>query len=227
MGFDQSNRHPIAGFAGSLGCDGFRERHAEYVDGVMDPDTADRWRRHATECLPCARYDRSIRRSCALVESLPPVRAGEDFTVRLRARLARDRRRRGRFIATGQLVVPGAAVIALVAAVAWSPLLRTAEGAAEPVELAPVQARLPGPSPMAPQLGGGAYLTGPRLYRADTTVPGVWLGDVGLPHSHMRTVLQQVSGRDPGYPTVFLDPPEFRARPGLLVDRAAAPDLRR
>ncbi len=209
--------------AGAVSCDEFRARHAEYLDGVMAPVPAERMRVHATECLPCARHDRAIRRGCELVGSLPPVHAGEDFRVRLRARLARDRMRRSRLISAGQLVVPGAAIIALVAAVAWSPLLRDAT-APEPVELAPVRARYPAGFE-APRLGSGAHLDGPRLFRAEAGLPGVWLGDVGVPHRHGPVLLHQVSVRDPGYPTVFLDPPDFPAEPSLLQDRAfdAAP----
>lgn len=222
MRLEKPTPAPAVGTGRAVDCEEFRARHAEYLDGVMRPEDAGRMRRHAGECLPCARRDRAIRRGCELVGSLPAVRTGEDFRVRLRARLARDRGRRQRLISTGQLIVPGGAVIALVAAVAWSPLLRSGD-AAEPVELAPVQARSPVGFDM-PRLGSGAHLGGPRLYRADALIPGVWLGDVGVPHRHAPVLLHQVGVRDPGYPTVFLDPPEFRAEPGLLEDRAFTDD---
>lgn len=222
MRFEEATPRPAVDTGRAVSCAEFRAGHAEYLDGVLMPETAERMRRHAGECLPCARHDRAIRRGCELVGSLPAVRTGEDFRLRLRARLARDRTRRSRLISTGQLIVPGGAVIALVAAVAWSPLLRGGGAVTEPpVELAPVQARTPAGFDI-PRLGNGAHFGGPRLYRASATVPGVWLGDVGLPHRHTPTLLHQVTVRDPGYPTVFLDPPEFHAEPRFLENRVLA-----
>jgi hypothetical protein len=191
----------------------------------MDPASAAAMRAHAGECLPCARHDRAIRRGCDLVGALPDVRTTDDFTLRLRARLARDRSRRSRLISTGQLIVPGAAIIAIVAAVAWSPLLR-AGGGSEPVELAPVTARIPAPFGL-PRLGGGAHVGGPRLYRVESTVPGVWLGDVGIPHVHETSYLHETAARDPGYPTLFLEPPAFAARRPLLEPAGYQPVAQR
>ena len=214
-----------AGGRPGVDCARFRAAHAEYLDGFMDPATAASMRGHAGECLPCARHDRAIRRGCELAGALPALRTADDFTVRLRARLARDRSRRIRLISTGHLIVPGAVVIAIVAAIAWSPLLQEA-GVAEPVELAPVLARVPS-LPPGPRLGAGAHLAGPRLYRAQSTVPGVWLGGAGVPHRRTATLLHLTTARDPGYPTVFLEPPEFAGRSALLEASGVQPVAQR
>lgn len=214
MQVDPTTDEPEASGRAAVDCARFRAAHAEYLDGFMDPATASAMRRHAGECLPCARHDRAIRRGCELAGALPAVRTGDDFRVRLRARLARDRSRRSRLISTGHLIVPGAALIAIVAAIAWSPLLRDA-GTDHPVELAPVQARAPSVL-RGSGLGGAATVAGPRLYRARSAVAGVWLGDAGVPRRAGTTFLYQTTARDPGYPAVFLEPPDFGARPGLL-----------
>ncbi|HSM36842.1 MAG TPA: hypothetical protein VK837_10635 [Longimicrobiales bacterium] len=226
MQLDQSEAdHRNGGVGRTVTCAEFRAAHAEYVDGFMDPAGVAAMRTHARECLPCARHDRSIRKGCELLAGLPDVRTGDDFKVRLRARLATDRARRRRLISTGQLIVPAAAIIAIVAAVAWSPLLR-AGGTAEPIELAPVNARLPAAFD-SPRLGNGAHLEGPRLYRAAFSLPGVWLGDVGVPHRHETTYLHQAATRDPAYPTVFLEPPAFAARSALLEPVGLTPVVQR
>ena len=225
MQVDPTKDQSPAGGQPGVDCARFRAAHAEYLDGFMDPATAAAMRGHAGECLPCARHDRAIRRGCELAGALPALRTADDFTVRLRARLARDRSRRIRLISTGHLIVPGAVVIAIVAAIAWSPLLQEA-GAAEPVELAPVQARVPS-VPRGPRLGGGAHFAGPRLYRAQSTVPGVWLGGAGVPHRRTATLLHLTTARDPGYPTVFLDPPEFAGRSALLEASGVQPVAQR
>lgn len=225
MGIDQPDRQIAGGLGSAVTCAEFRAAHAEYVDGLLRGRAAERMRRHASECLPCARHDRNIRRGCALMGALPEVRTADDFTVRLRSRLARDRARRRRLISTGQLLVPGAAVIALVAAVSWSPLLRSA-GPGEPVDLAPVQARAPVGLGI-PALGSGTLGLGnaTRLYRAHTVLPGVWLGDAVVVDRPLPLLLRPGSdARDAGYPTVFLDPPEFRAQPSLIADRVFVPD---
>lgn len=178
-------------------------------------------RRHAGECLPCARHDRTVRKGCALVDELPIVRTADDFTVRLRDRIARDRSRRRRLATTGSLIVPAAGVVAILAVIAAGPLLRTEPA---PIELDPVQARAP--VSFAPALGAGAHLGGARLYRAATTLPGVWLGDGGVPHRHEAVLIYQGARRDPGYPTLFLEPPAFPAEPALLESRLLPVDLR-
>lgn len=214
MQVDPTTEEPEAGGPAVVCCARFRAAHAEYLDGFMDPATASAMRRHAGGCLPCARHDRAIRRGCELAGALPAVRTGDDFRVRLRARLARDRSRRSRLISTGHLIVPGGALIAIVAAIAWSPLLQDV-GTDDPVELAPVQARAPSVL-RGSGLGGPAAVAGPRLYRARSAVAGVWLGDAGVPRRTGTALLYQTTARDPGYPAVFLEPPDFGARPGLL-----------
>lgn len=70
-------------------CQEFLERHAEYVDDVMDPLEAAIWRDHAAHCPSCSRYDRVVRRGLRLVRELPEISPSPDFHPRLQFRIYR------------------------------------------------------------------------------------------------------------------------------------------
>lgn len=159
--------------AGALGCGAFRRRHSEYLDGMLEPHDAERWRDHAYSCLPCARFDRNIRRSCRLVETLPAVEAGSDFVPRLQHRLMHLRDgSRSSFASTTAFAALSVLVAGLVAAVAWGPLT-----ASDPVtvELPAVRAQAPQTAVATPRIDSQLF----RKYRTGSTTPSLssaWYG---------------------------------------------------
>lgn len=107
-----------------LGCDELRERHGDYVDGVVAADVQARIEAHLAGCSRCTRYDRVVRQGLQLVRELPQLAPSDDFEQRLQHRifhvqdgaaLAHDRPFSG--------VAVAAAVAGIIALVAWSPLL--------------------------------------------------------------------------------------------------------
>jgi len=105
-------------------CDEFLDRHSEYVDNLLTPLESARLALHARGCDSCARYDRVVRRSQALMGDLPEIEPSEDFELRLQHRIfhiddeAAFAPARG-----GAGAVATLAVAASLALLAWSPLL--------------------------------------------------------------------------------------------------------
>lgn len=159
--------------AGAIGCGAFRRRHSEYLDGMLEPHDAERWRDHAYSCLPCARFDRNIRRSCRLVETLPPVETGSDFVPRLQHRLMHLRDgSRASFAGNTAFTALSVLVAGLVAVVAWGPLT-----ASDPVtvELPAVRAQAPQTAGAAPRVDSDLF----RKYRTGSTTTSLsspWYG---------------------------------------------------
>ncbi|HLU24740.1 MAG TPA: zf-HC2 domain-containing protein [Longimicrobiales bacterium] len=122
-------------------CQEFLARYSDYLDEQLEPLEAALCRAHMERCPSCARYDRVLRRGLALVRELPQIEPSSDFMPRLQHRLYHvdDDLEMGRR-ASGASAMVTLAIAGMLAAVAWSPLIRT-----EPVtvELAPMEARAP------------------------------------------------------------------------------------
>ncbi|HUH12043.1 MAG TPA: hypothetical protein VMK65_03000, partial [Longimicrobiales bacterium] len=165
-----------------LTCQEFRAGHVEHMDGLLRGERAERWAAHARTCLPCARYDRTVRRACALARAMPALSASDEFRPRLQHRLfhVQDEERLSRRGSRGHVGL-SVAVAGLMTALAWSPLL--VEGP-DPVELSPVQARAPLPETV------GARSAGPwrvNLFSSQAALPGAWLNGRPAPsHFHVR-----------------------------------------
>lgn len=105
-----------------LSCSDCLSRHSEYLDGVMDPATADLWRAHIAACASCARYDRVLRRGLKSLSALPQLEPDDDFTLALHRRLAFEDRRIGTQPITS-MAAASVAVAAMLAFAAWLPVL--------------------------------------------------------------------------------------------------------
>jgi hypothetical protein len=75
-----------------MDCRGFRRRHFAYLDDTLPAMEMAAMQRHVLECDECARHDTQIRRSLLVARNLPAIRPSADFTARLHARLAAERR---------------------------------------------------------------------------------------------------------------------------------------
>lgn len=123
------------------GCEQLRERHGDYLDGVLSAAGLAQVQSHLEECDACARYDRVLRRGVELARQLPVVKPAADFELRLQHRIYHlqdgDAFGQQRPLAGIGVAATLAIVIALIA---WSPFLvldradfeRKADGAAEP-----------------------------------------------------------------------------------------------
>jgi hypothetical protein len=77
-----------------MDCRAFRQLHGDWVDDILDPYEADRLARHLVECAPCARFDTLARRALLVARNAPQIEVSADFSARLAARIAEERRHR-------------------------------------------------------------------------------------------------------------------------------------
>ncbi len=77
-----------------MDCRAFRQLHGDWVDDILDPYEADRLARHLVECAPCARFDTLARRALMVARNAPQIEVSADFSARLAARIAEERRHR-------------------------------------------------------------------------------------------------------------------------------------
>jgi Putative zinc-finger len=77
-----------------MDCRVFRSLHGDWVDDVLDPTGAESLTRHILECAACARFDTMARRALMVARNAPPIEVSGDFSARLAARIADERRRR-------------------------------------------------------------------------------------------------------------------------------------
>jgi predicted anti-sigma-YlaC factor YlaD len=127
-------------------CQEYLSRHSDYLDGVLDAQEVARCQVHLEGCSSCARFHEVLTRSLALVTELPAVEPSADFQERLQHRLLHlqdELARHDRFAGTGSLV--SLAIAAVIAMVAWGPLLmqdgtagRTGQASAAPTSNARV-----------------------------------------------------------------------------------------
>lgn len=158
-------------------CEQFLARYSEFVDNRMALPDAARMRRHARECESCAGYHRVVSEGRDLLDDLERVEPSPDFRERLEHRLAGTR---AAAIPAARRAAPGAlatlSIAALIAAIAWSPLLRDE---APLVELPAMAAR-------APAATRGVFVTPLRFFAPGPgdAVAEWWRGapsDVGYP----------------------------------------------
>lgn len=75
-------------------CKEFLERHSEYRDELITSSRdLRRFTRHIAHCIPCRRYDATVRQAVQVLHSASPITPSADFRQRLDARLAIERRR--------------------------------------------------------------------------------------------------------------------------------------
>ena len=77
-----------------MDCRAFRSLHGDWVDDVLDPTEGDDVVRHIFECGPCARFDALARRALMVARNAPQIEVSADFSARLTARIAAERRHR-------------------------------------------------------------------------------------------------------------------------------------
>ncbi len=194
-------------------CQEFLARYSEYLDELLDPMEAARWHHHMGRCASCARYDRVVRQGLELVRDLPLLEPSPDFEPRLQHRLFHVRDEQAGEHASGASAVVALAIAGMLAAIAWSPLLRQ-----DPltIDLPAVQARAPGaefraPAPAAFSLPATWPERGPTTEAEEADDVPSWWWD--LP----------VSETGAGWSITNFIPSSFVPAPGpyspLIVDR--------
>jgi hypothetical protein len=61
---------------------------------MVDPREGDRLAGHIASCASCARFDTLARRALLVARNAPPIEVSSDFSARLAARIAEERRNR-------------------------------------------------------------------------------------------------------------------------------------
>jgi anti-sigma factor RsiW len=130
-----------------MNCATFRDSHSLLLDGMLDDARVVAMECHIAECSACAEHDTRIRRGLMLFRSAALVAPSADFSERLHARIAAERRAavRARTVPPAVLRGPGpgmcAAAAARVAAVAFVAAATLApRGAGHELALPPVVA---------------------------------------------------------------------------------------
>ena len=77
-----------------MDCRAFRQHHGDWVDDILDPTEGNTISRHLVDCAPCARFDTLARRALMVARNAPQIEVSADFSARLSARIAEERRRR-------------------------------------------------------------------------------------------------------------------------------------
>ena len=77
-----------------MDCRAFRQHHGDWVDDILDPTEGDTLSRHIADCAPCARFDTLARRALMVARNAPQIEVSANFSARLSARIAEERRRR-------------------------------------------------------------------------------------------------------------------------------------
>jgi Putative zinc-finger len=109
-----------------MDCRAFRQLHGDWVDDLLDPTERDTLAQHIVMCAPCARFDTLARRALMVARSTPQIEVSAEFSGRLAARIAEERRRRiashapshaerPRFVPASGSWVRAAAVVVVIA----------------------------------------------------------------------------------------------------------------
>lgn len=188
-----------------MNCREFLDRHSDYLDDRLAPDEGARWEEHVCVCTSCARYDKVVRRGTELLRNEPDLEAQGDIAVRVHRQArydgdpaARDRWTGGAF---------ALAIAALLALIAWSPVLRSAlssafeeDALAQPVPDRPLAEDFAGDQSAAMALETSSWTPGyaaPSL--AAATFP-----------MHIRTA--QIIAPGP-YSPLIVEPPRYEPYP--------------
>jgi anti-sigma factor RsiW len=134
-----------------MNCATFRDSHSLLLDGMLDDRSVVAMECHIAECPECAALDTRIRRGLLLFRNASLIAPSADFSERLHARLAAERRASARALSAPPVAMrgPGAGMFAAaavsVAAVGFLAAATFAQHGARPeLALPPVVAsRLP------------------------------------------------------------------------------------
>jgi Putative zinc-finger len=77
-----------------MDCHAFRQLHGDWVDDVLDPREGGTIAGHLAACPACTRFDTLARRALIVARNAPPIEVSSDFSARLAARIAEERRSR-------------------------------------------------------------------------------------------------------------------------------------
>jgi len=77
-----------------MDCHAFRQLHGDWVDAMLDPRESASVDEHLEGCSQCARFDTLARRALLVARNAPQIEVSADFSARLAARLADERRLR-------------------------------------------------------------------------------------------------------------------------------------
>lgn len=127
-------------------CDRFLEAFTDLRDGRATPDLRRQAEAHLEACADCRHYRRVVDRGLEVLKGEEPLDVPEDFGPRLRHRLYHvdDEKALHRHVNSGATGTAVLGIALVLAAVAWSPVLRPAEPT---VELSPIVVSRP-PSPL-------------------------------------------------------------------------------
>ncbi len=103
-------------------CAEYLEDHAAYIDGFLSDAESASHEAHAAACASCARYARVLKRGLSLVRELPEIEPSAHFEERLRHRIFHIEEEARQSRSGGRSMV-GLAAAAVIAMVAWSPLM--------------------------------------------------------------------------------------------------------
>ncbi|HEY8468108.1 MAG TPA: hypothetical protein VIL18_00630 [Longimicrobiales bacterium] len=209
-------------------CQEFLARYSDYLDELVDPLEAVQWRRHIEECVACGRYDRVMRQGLELVRTLPRIEPSPDFAARLQHRLFHLRDEGVGERTSGASAVVALAIAGMLAAVAWSPLLRPDRFT---IEVGEAPARVPdravGASPRQPFALPAAW-PDTRPAANETATPGAqWQawdlpplepGADGLPFDFVYSRFTDLPGP---YSPLIVDPPDFGVAGPRVVGTSA------
>jgi anti-sigma factor RsiW len=102
-------------------CGWFRERHGDYLDGLLPASERAQMQGHLEECVACARYDRVLRRGLQLARQVPELRPADDFELRLQHRIFHEQD--GNALGQQRPLASVAALAGVIALIAWSPFI--------------------------------------------------------------------------------------------------------
>jgi anti-sigma factor RsiW len=179
-------------------CKEFLETHSEYMDGVLAPAEATQCRAHLDGCAGCARYDRVVRKGVQLLTGLPPLEPTADLVQKVHRRTAaieREPRMDG--------LTWAVSVAAVLALLAWSPLLRNVfETEAVPPSAATISGQSSQTAHMLPD-----YPVHTAVRFGYAQAPWAWQG---VSHAEAQGVEVLASGP---YSPLTVDPPAYHAAP--------------
>ncbi len=114
-------------------CSDFLSRFSDYYDGDPSLEDRDAFEEHLDSCASCRRYDEVVRRGVEFLKKLPSPDPRDDFQARLQHSIYRldEERRRRRSPMGGSGTMAAVAVVAILLAVLWTPILLETEPVAE------------------------------------------------------------------------------------------------
>lgn len=156
-------------------CSEFLALYGEYVDGTLQGVVQQRLSAHVDACDSCARYDRIIRRGAGLARDFMTIEPSPEFEQRLQHRIFHEQDMSALQGGRPAAISTALAVAAMIALVAWSPVLIAERGTSVPSE-ATVRAGI--------MTRGAASFTGSSTwYSVPATTSNAMLAAFPGPHS--------------------------------------------